>query len=346
MPSGQASMSPDASRLINWCAKQASYHGFVVERVNVIREQPWATAIRLDVSRDGVRDVLWAKSIEDRNRFETDVIRILESFDAPSLVRSIASDRAHGYLLLEDGGPVLSTLVDNVGFSALSHDVAAQSLASWRHMLELYGQTQRSSASSVESFLAAGCLDLRPAGALAYFDWLVDDDNTILRFARDGVTSGELVSLRASRSKIHAAVQQLATSTIAPTIQHDDIGPSNVCLDGRLIDWGDACVAHPFASLLTALRSNPDNRPGSAADRVALESQYLRGWLASGTDNDVNSDEDDNESIEQLRQEAQLACLIAPLGRISSWLRAPEVALDLYPGALATWVRYLIDSEL
>ena len=43
--------------------------------------------------------------------------------------------------------------------------------------------------------------------------------------------------------------------TTAPTVDHQDLHVGNVLVDGRFADWGDAVLAHPFASLLVALGS-------------------------------------------------------------------------------------------
>ncbi len=48
----------------------------------------------------------------------------------------------------------------------------------------------------------------------------------------------------------------LASCGIAETIQHDDLSDSGVYVrDGRylLLDWGDACISHPFLSMSVAL---------------------------------------------------------------------------------------------
>lgn len=49
---------------------------------------------------------------------------------------------------------------------------------------------------------------------------------------------------------------ELATHGVPETIQHDDLNDGQVFeRDGRyaVLDWGDACVAHPFFSLSVAL---------------------------------------------------------------------------------------------
>src|SRR2546428_5995361 len=48
------------------------------------------------------------------------------------------------------------------------------------------------------------------------------------------------------------------SATVPDTIQHDDLHDGQVFVrDGhyRILDWGDACVSHPFYSLSVILRS-------------------------------------------------------------------------------------------
>jgi aminoglycoside phosphotransferase (APT) family kinase protein len=50
---------------------------------------------------------------------------------------------------------------------------------------------------------------------------------------------------------------ELAAHGVPETVQHDDLHTANVDAKGgrlRLLDWGDASVSHPFASLLVTFR--------------------------------------------------------------------------------------------
>jgi hypothetical protein len=50
---------------------------------------------------------------------------------------------------------------------------------------------------------------------------------------------------------------ELEARGIPPSVQHDDLHLTNVYKDGdrlRVLDWGDACIAHPFMSLVDTFR--------------------------------------------------------------------------------------------
>ena len=71
------------------------------------------------------------------------------------------------------------------------------------------------------------------------------------------------------------ACEELASYGIPETIQHDDFHDGQVFVrDGRylLMDWGDACVSHPFFTLSVTLEGvlawGVDDVEGSEADRA------------------------------------------------------------------------------
>lgn len=50
----------------------------------------------------------------------------------------------------------------------------------------------------------------------------------------------------------------LAASGVPPSLHHDDLHSSNVCVTNgsvRVVDWGDASVMHPFGTMLATLNS-------------------------------------------------------------------------------------------
>jgi len=334
-----------AEQLTDWSSVEASKLGLSVDSFEVVRVQPWASAVRLETSGARGHTTLWAKTIAPLNRFEIDVLNVLETLEVPSLVRPLASNRERGFLLLVDGGPTVASLASTGDLNGLDEQSTNVALASWRAMLDRLGRTQRLSTSSITQFLDAGCLDLRPRNAVGYFDFLLTNAYVNERFLADGITKAELADFAALRPELQRVANRLELSMVEATIQHDDLGPSNVCLDGRLIDWGDASVAHPFASLLTALNSNSDNRPGTKQDRDALAVEYFSGWLPEiDTDRIVGGAVDNDELLTQLAEEARLACVLAPLGRIASWLRAPPEASEWHPGRLSHWVRHMVES--
>ena len=74
----------------------------------------------------------------------------------------------------------------------------------------------------------------------------------------EGLRPEQREALRADLPRIEALCAELAAFGIGPSIQHDDLNDGNVYVhDGayRIMDWGDACVSHPFHTLTVALRA-------------------------------------------------------------------------------------------
>ena len=161
----------------------------------------------------------------------------------PSL---LAADLARGWMLMADAGKQLRTVI-----------AAEKSLDRWFDVLPLYAGLQIDLAQDVDTMLELGVPDRRLVTLPASYERLIDEIDAEPRF-------------RAGLSLVDELCDRLAGFGIAETIQHDDLhdGQVFVC-DGRhlLLDWGDACISHPFFSLSVTLEGvlawGLDDVPGS-----------------------------------------------------------------------------------
>ena len=84
-------------------------------------------------------------------------------------------------------------------------------------------------------------------------------DVDVLRIDQpSGLITEQYRRLLALFPRVVELCEELATHTIAETLNHGDLNGGNVLLSsGRSIflDWGDACVSHPFYSLRIVLVS-------------------------------------------------------------------------------------------
>ena len=155
----------------------------------------------------------------------------------------------------------------------------------WLVALPLYAELQQGEVAHVEEHLAAGVPDQRLQTLPAALERLAEP-------RLDGV-AGRLEEL----------TEQL---TLPPTVQHDDLHDANVfASDGRIsiIDWGDAVIGHPFATLLVTLRTYD-------GDAERLRDAYLDAWPRD------------------VRAEADAALQVAALTRILSWKRIADATGD------------------
>ncbi len=212
-----------------WIAEQLADLG--VKRTGEI-EQPhvrvWSTVMRVPTD---VGDV-WFKANMDALRHEAAVAEIVSRRVPESLPPLLACDRESGWMLMADAGEQLRQIVPR-----------EQSLDRWRDVLRQYAEVQLALTDSVDELLTAGAPDLRLATLPDKYERLVKELDVEQRF-KDAVPY------------VAELADRLAAFGIAETIQHDDLHDGQVFVrDDRylLMDWGDACVSHPFFTLAVTL---------------------------------------------------------------------------------------------
>jgi phosphotransferase family enzyme len=251
------------------------------------RERPWSTVLRLPTG-DGP---VWLKATTPDVRAEVRLYRVLAARAPEAVLVPLARDDARGWLLLPDGGP---TLRDGPG--------VAEGVAT---AMPVYAALQRAVAPARAEVLDAGVPDASPAVLPERFEEALaatglDDD----------------VARRRALVADWAARLGAAPGADLLTVDHQDLHPGNVLAPTaghgpRFYDWGDAVLAHPFASLLVALGGLARTlgvAPDDAVVRVA-RAAYLDGFA-------------DLAGHDELVRTADLACRAAVVARALTWHRA------------------------
>ncbi len=172
--------------------------------------RPWSTVLRVPTAEG----TLFFKANAPATRHEAVMLEVLARRAPGFLPELVALDGDRGWLLLRDAGTRLRE---------------RPSAASWAAVLDQYADLQAAAAPSADALVAAGVPDRR----LAVLPELYE------RLGGDRDVADELC-------------EQLRAFGLPETIQHDDLHDGQVFLrDGhmRLLDWGDACVSHPFMTL-------------------------------------------------------------------------------------------------
>lgn len=198
-------------------------------------EQPhatqWSTVLRVPTA-DG--DV-WFKAPAPELAFEAGLVDLLSERRPDCVPALLARDLESGWMLMADAGTRMRELVET-----------ESDLDRWLAVLPLYAGLQLDLLGDVEELLARGVPDLRLERLPGLYEELLDE------LADAAAPADELEQLRREVDRVHALVEELATFAIPESIQHDDLHDGQVFQrDGRylLLDWGDACVSHPFFTL-------------------------------------------------------------------------------------------------
>jgi hypothetical protein len=286
---------------------------------------PWSTAFRIATDRGPC----WSKATGPGPAHEGPLLAILAADAVPHVLYPLAADPARAWLLFEDGGPTLRSLRPDMA--------GDRDLAAWERILREYAMVQRRVEALTPDLIDAGIPDERPERLPAIFERLLDDERLWARARPDH--RGARGRLRALMPTVRAAAERLANAGIRPSVDHGDLHSRNVLVGpggDRIFDWGDASVAHPFASMTTTM-SSLVYHTGLALDGpelARLRGAYTTAWA-------------DVAPPGALAALADLALDLGHLGRATSWERAlADLAPDAmggFEGAAASWLSDFAD---
>ena len=240
-------------------AAEAWLRGYVrpVGPIEVVRERAWATVARVPLANG----FAWLKACEPLHAFEPWLTAELHA-RAPDLVADVlARDDDHAWLLLADAG----TPIDELGNPP----------EAWLRILPLYAELQRDEAVDAAAHLEHGVPDLRVAALAVLYEDLLGRDLPL--------STAELHRLRDHAERFEQSCVELAAAGIPESVQHDDLHMKNVYSRGdvlRILDWGDASISHPFASLVVTFRFLEERNGLSPGDPWfdRLRDAYLEPW--------------------------------------------------------------------
>ncbi|MEO8273674.1 MAG: hypothetical protein ABI620_06385, partial [Chloroflexota bacterium] len=173
----------------------------------------------------------------------------------------LGHDDARGWMLTADAGRSIGSLGNPPEL--------------WMRVLPRYAELQRGERSFMDDHLAHRVLDLRVARLPERYAMLLTRELP--------VEPDEMSVLRAFEPRFAELCAEVATEHPGDTIQHDDLHVNGVFVRDdvlRVMDWGDASIGHPFASLIVTFRFlEQENglRPGDPWF-ARLRDAYLEPW--------------------------------------------------------------------
>jgi hypothetical protein len=217
-----------------WIEQQLSLGG--AERTGEIAQvhvRPWSTVMRVPTTAGDVFFKANAPSL----KFEAALVTLLAARRPDCVPPLLGADLERGWMLMGDAGTRLRELV-----------AEERSLACWLDVLPLYAGLQIDLAGQIDEMLAAGVPDLRLAHLPEAAEAMLDDLGAL--------GANEAQRTAEAMPGVREDCARLAWFGLPETIEHDDLHDGQVFVkDGRylLLDWGDACVSHPFFTLAVTL---------------------------------------------------------------------------------------------
>lgn len=338
MSNGAEAELPPAALL--WAGEQLN-----VRSCSPVRVRPWSAVGRLDTDEG----VWWLKINFAGTTYEPGLLQCLAQLD-PGLLPSCRTHHTQPWALIADAGRSARVVLADA-----SQD---QQVEFWCGLLARYAELQQAwtaSALTANAWTAneetrhggtsLQVPDFSPDRLLSRFDEALGEARWFGLDAAPELTAGELARIRACRPALIRAAALLGQG-LPSAIQHDDLHDDNVLLDPgkgqhddvRIIDWGDAVVAHPFGTLLVTRGALAEQWQVPADDKsiVWVQDAYLEPWRTAG------------ESAAELADQVDLAVRTGALSRACAWMRAlghPDAGRELdFNDAASGWLLRLADA--
>lgn len=222
------------------------------------RHRPWASVARVPLASGAVA---WLKACRPVQRFEPRLTAELHARWPDRLVEVLAWDEERAWLLTADAGLPLGDLGNPPEL--------------WERLLPRYAELQRDERSHTPRHLDSGVPDLRThllPGAYAAM------------LGRDlPVAAADMAKLRHFEPRFEELCSEVAAESPGETVQHDDLHLRSVFALAdhlRILDWGDAWIGHPFASLVVTFRwlHDVNGLPPDDPWFARLRDAYLEPW--------------------------------------------------------------------
>ncbi|MFD3537522.1 aminoglycoside phosphotransferase family protein [Streptomyces sp. NPDC058664] len=303
--------------VLGWAERALTRQGLTQTGACEVRVRPWSVLARFRTG-EGERDAVWLKAGAPSNAFEAGLADALAAWVPEHVMTPLEVDAGRGWSLVPDGGPLFRGVLD----------AGKAGPEAWATALGRYGEMQRRLVPYADRLDGLGVPGARTRELPDVFDALVAGNPLF--------DAAEREALLRQRPCLVDLCAELDAYGLPDSLDHCDLHDGQILAPapGRFtfFDWGDACVAHPFGSLLVPVRAVRE-RYGPEHVASMLEA-YLEHWTGLGP------------SSAELRRAAALAVRLAALGRAGSWLR-------LFPGtppgdsheASAYWVRELFTAD-
>lgn len=199
--------------------------------IDLVRVRPWASVVKVPTASG----LAWFKACQPAQAFEPRLTAELFGRWPDRVARVLGHDPQRGWMLTADAGRSIGSLGNPPEL--------------WEKVLPRYAELQRGEQDHVDDHLAHDVLDLRVAALPARYATMLSRDLPL--------EEGEHSTLRRFEPRFAELCAEVAAESPGDTLQHDDLHVNGVFVLGdelRVMDWGDASIGHPFASLIVTFR--------------------------------------------------------------------------------------------
>lgn len=199
----------------------------------------WSTVMRVPTDQGTV----FFKATAPETMYEIALTQKLAQWFPDGMPDLIAVDLERGWMLMQDGGEQLRTVIR-----------PTQDIKPWEPVITRYAEIQVELAKHIADILALGIPDHRPLVLPALYAELLADEASLMINQEKGLTETEYQQLQDLSPRFKQFCADLITAGIPDSLDHGDFHDGNVLLkNGRItfFDWGDASVTQPFVSLRT-----------------------------------------------------------------------------------------------
>jgi Phosphotransferase enzyme family len=235
--------------------------------MRIVRERPWSLIAKVDCAGGSV----YFKACASGGQQEPALLHWVAPQWPAWLPKIHAYDESRKFVLLADAGRPVR---DILGTRGMQHTLS--------QVLGAYAKLQMQTLGQSAALLSIGLPDRGMDKLPALIEQLLQSG---AHAAGRSMHEADAIAaqVRAGHALLAEVCGELAATPYANALDHGDLHTGNV-LTRRgslaLVDWGDACVTHPFCSALVALQFSVESMPLSAREAVlqTWRSAYLEPW--------------------------------------------------------------------
>lgn len=249
----KAASSLDLTAIDDWIRSVVDPTG----PIDLVRVRPWASVVQVPTAAG----LAWFKACQPAQAFEPRLTAELFRRWPDRVVRVLGHDASRAWMLTADAGQSIGSLGNLPEL--------------WERILPRYAELQRDERAHIDDHLAHDVIDLRVAALPARYAMMLSRDLPL--------EPDELETLRRFERRFAELCVEVDAESPGDSIQHDDLHVNGVFVLGdemRVMDWGDASIGHPFASLIVTFRFLELENGLAAGDPwfARLRDAYLEPW--------------------------------------------------------------------